>query len=122
MATTYYAWSNFTPDRDEWGKAETTIVPGDEVSQSDLGVSDEEWETLVTEGAVREQPYPKAITEGVYNGSPADYYKDLLTKVSEGAILTGDQLKELSNTGVEIEQPIVEEVTKSPGPAAAAKR
>jgi hypothetical protein len=55
---TYYAWSNFPVERNEFGQPTKTIKAGEKISQSDLSVSDEEWEELVNIGAVREEEYP----------------------------------------------------------------
>jgi|SRR5580765_3729328 len=53
-----YAWSKFKKEVNEWGQVTEWIMPGDKISQGDLGVSDEEWESLVETGAVREDEYP----------------------------------------------------------------
>lgn len=66
-----YAWSNFKKKVNEWGQVEEWVRPGDSVSQSDLGVSDEEWQDLIDSGAVREQEYPEDLPPDV---SPAEYY------------------------------------------------
>lgn len=66
---TYYAWSNFPVERNEYGQTTKSIKAGEKISQSDLNVSDEEWEGLIEAGAVREEEYPDAgPTE-----SPAEY-------------------------------------------------
>lgn len=67
------AWSKFETERNEQGQPTKTIMPGDTVSQSDLGVSDEEWEYLVETGAVREEEYPD-VPDDV---SPAEYQKQV---------------------------------------------
>jgi hypothetical protein len=93
------AWSNFQADWDDERRMFTKrIKPGDEVSQSDLDIEDEEWDNLVAEGAVREQPYPKALIEGSYTDSPNKYYIDQLQKAAEG-LLSGDEMKELQSSG-----------------------
>lgn len=66
---THYAWSNFPVERNEFGQTTKTIKAGDEVSQSDLNVSDEDWEELLEVGAVREEKYPD-VEPGQ---SPAEY-------------------------------------------------
>jgi len=68
----HYAWTNFPVERDEWGKTTKMIKPGDSVSQSDLGVSDEEWEDLISVNAVSEDEYPD-IPDHM---SPAEYLRD----------------------------------------------
>lgn len=68
-----YAWSKFNTEVNEFGQPTKTIMPGESVSQSDLGVDDAEWEYLVESGAVREDEYPE-VPEGV---SPAEYQKQV---------------------------------------------
>lgn len=67
-----YAWSKFKADVNEWGQVNKWIMPGDEVSQSDLGISDEEWKGLVESGAVRDDPYPDIAADV----APAEHYAD----------------------------------------------
>jgi len=67
-----YAWTRFATETDEWGRVQTWIEPGDEVSQSDLGVSDDEWQELQDSGAVSETEYPP-VADGQ---SPAEYYQE----------------------------------------------
>lgn len=86
MADTYYA---FTPIRygaevDEASGAITSIkekAVGETVSQSDLGLSDDQWEQLVESGAVRNYEYPPV--EG--DQTPAMYYKENAAKAVEAA-------------------------------------
>jgi hypothetical protein len=67
-----YAWSKFATEIDETtGAVGKWINPGDEVSQADLGVSDEEWQELQDSGAVSETPYPDVAV----GQSPAEYYQ-----------------------------------------------
>ena len=66
---TYYAWSNFPVQYDEHGRVTESIEVGDPVSQSDLDVSDEEWDELVENGAVSEDEYPDIPA----HVSPAEY-------------------------------------------------
>lgn len=66
-----YAWSRFAKDIDEWGHVGSYIEPGDEISQGDIGVSDEEWQELQDVGAVSETPYPPVAS----GQSPAEYYQ-----------------------------------------------
>jgi hypothetical protein len=70
MADTYYAWNNFPTDFNEYGQPTKTIKVGDTVSQSDLGVSDEEWQDLADSGAVRTDEYPD-IPNDI---APAEWY------------------------------------------------
>ncbi len=66
---TYYAWSNFPVEHNEFGQPTKTIKAGEKISQSDLGISDEDWEELIALGAVREEEYPDVGTME----SPAEY-------------------------------------------------
>ena len=58
---THYAYSTFNTEVDEWGQVKTSIKPGDEVSQDDLGVDDETWATYVETGVVSSVPYPECL-------------------------------------------------------------
>jgi len=117
-----YAWSNFQAGYDDEKRQFTKkIKPGDEVSQADLDVDDEEWEALIASGAVREQEYPRAVAEGEYLDSPNKYFADQMAKAAEGQ-LTGDEVKELKSAGMmpqEAEEPAA---PKGTGTATAAKK
>ena len=56
---TYYAYSTFNTEVDEWGRVQKSIKPGDEVSQADLSVDDETWATYVESGVVSTVPHPE---------------------------------------------------------------
>lgn len=66
---TYYAWSNFPIEKNEWGQTTKTIEVGEEVTAQKLGVSKEEWDELVESGAVSEEEYPDIPA----SMSPAEY-------------------------------------------------
>jgi len=107
------AWSNFQANYDEEKRQFTKrIKPGDKVSQADLGIEDEEWEALLESGAVREQPYPEAVSEGGYPDSPNRYFLDQLQKAAEGQ-LSADEVKELQASGAMPEAEVPVEETKS---------
>jgi hypothetical protein len=86
MADTYYAFSTirYGATVDE---ASGTIMSVDEkavgetVSQSDLGLNDDQWEQLVDSGAIRTYEYPPV--EG--DQTPATYYKENAAKAVEAA-------------------------------------
>lgn len=73
----YYAWSDLynggeSEKRSRANGQEMTVVlsrnvieRGQPVSQADLGVSDEEWESLVEGGSVRDYPLPDGASEYV---------------------------------------------------------
>ena len=61
---TYYAYSTFNTEVDEWGRVQKSIKPGEEVSQSDLGVDDETWATYVESGVVSTVPHPENMMAG----------------------------------------------------------
>lgn len=65
-----YAWSRFAKDVNEWGRAGSYVNPGDEITQDDLGLSDDAWQELIDMGAVREEKYPD-VNAGE---SPAEYF------------------------------------------------
>jgi hypothetical protein len=77
-----YAWSRFATDINEWGQVGKYIEPGDEVSQDDLGVSDDEWQELQDVGAVREEAYPDVDA----GESPAQYYLENPDEAPEVAV------------------------------------
>lgn len=54
----YYAYSNFKVGEGDDAK---TIKFGESISQSDLGVDDEEWEQLIEDQAVGEEPVPEDL-------------------------------------------------------------
>jgi hypothetical protein len=70
MADTYYAWSNFPVEFNEWGQATKTIKVGEKITQSDLKVTDEDWQGLIDVGAVSTDKYPEVDA----NVSPAEFY------------------------------------------------
>lgn len=74
-----YAWSRFAKTKNEWGRVTEWIEPGDEISQSDLDVNDDEWKYLQDSGAVRKEEYPE-VGPGE---SPAEYYRSNPDKAPE---------------------------------------
>jgi len=89
MADTYYAWTRFDVERNEWGIATKTINRGDTVTAKDLGVSDEEFQALVDGGSVRNYGLPEDMPEN-WTGSPADWIKErnrrMLSATAEGVL------------------------------------
>ena len=81
MADTYYAWSKFNTEVNEFGQPTETVMPGEEISQKDLDVSDEEWEALIESGAVSTEEYPEDLPDGM---SPAEYYRAQAAEVAAG--------------------------------------
>jgi hypothetical protein len=67
-----YAWSTFRAEVNEWGTVTKWIHTGEEISQSDIGVSDEEWKELQDLGVVRDEPYPNASNDQ----SPQEFWND----------------------------------------------
>lgn len=76
MADTYYAWSRFKVDVNEWGQVTKWILPGDTVTQKTVGASDGDWEEMIRIGAVRTEHYPDIPD----SQSPAEYWKEQLSK------------------------------------------
>ena len=66
-----YAWSNFKTEFNKEGQVTKWIRAGDSVSQSDLGVSDDDWKNLIEIGAVRKQEYPPVPV----NVAPIEYLR-----------------------------------------------
>jgi hypothetical protein len=66
---TYYAWSNFPVERNEWGQTTKVIEVGEEVTAAKLGVSKEEFDEYIELGTVSEEEYPD-VPDSV---SPAEY-------------------------------------------------
>ena len=75
----YYANSRFKKSVNEWGRVEEWIEPGDKISQSDIGVSDDEWKSLVDRGIVVES-YPDDLDPQT---PPAEYYRANLDEAPE---------------------------------------
>jgi hypothetical protein len=96
----YYAWSNIQA-------GEKSAAPGDTVSASTLGLSEEEFEELVEAEAVREDKYPEGMED--FAGSPNELRKRDLA-VSEGTV----EIENIEGVGHV-------EATSSTGKAAATK-
>lgn len=73
-----YANTQFAKSVNEWGRVEEWIKPGEKISQSDLGVSDEEWESLIKSGSVVEE-YPNDLDPG----TPPSQYKKQSPELTE---------------------------------------
>lgn len=78
-----YAWSNFVVERNDYGQTTKTITPGEAITQSAIGVSDEEWQSLIDVGAVREDPYPEDIQP---NQSPIEHQRAKEAELMSGAL------------------------------------
>ena len=59
MADTYYAYSRFNTKVNEWGTVEESVMPGEEVTQEQLGVDDETWAMYLEQGIVSSVPHPE---------------------------------------------------------------
>jgi hypothetical protein len=145
----YYAWTTFRLEVNEWGMVESTITPGEEVTQSQLDVDDEEWEEMIASGAIREEEYPDVSPDT----SPAEYARAqaglmmeetaqpsdealaqvLLTRDSgtvSGEVVNADTLAASSEAGsageaddTEVEEPaIVKVVAEEEKPATTTRR
>src|SRR5215831_21022346 len=76
------SWSTFPVG----GHPSEWIRPGDDVSASDLDITDDEYEELKALGAIRDVPYPipkNDSGEFVYLGSPREYALAQLEKLSD---------------------------------------
>lgn len=70
-----YAWSTLTAQTaDDKGRFKK-FNPGDEVNAGDLGLDDEEFDELLSTGAVREDEYPVPAN---FDGSPVEYRREQL--------------------------------------------
>lgn len=78
-----YAWSTMAAPPDDKGKVKT-FKPGDEVSAGDLGLDDDEFNELVSVGAVREAEYPVPAD---YDGSPVEYARDQLRAAADAQFM-----------------------------------
>lgn len=68
----FYAWS---PIRAGTAEKPINIDRGAKVTQSDLGVSDADWDALLEAGAVREKQFPAPKD---YDGSVIDFLREQL--------------------------------------------
>jgi len=118
MAGKYYAWSNFDIERNEWGQTVNVIHVGDEISQSQLNISSEEWDELVASGAVREEEYPDVPADI----SPAEYERNqavMQSAVEElqlSAATAGKTMEEIAAADAEAAESAPAEA--APAPAA----
>jgi len=110
-----YAWTNFDIERNEWGQTVNVIHVGDEVSQSQLNISDEEWEGLIASGNVREEEYPDVPADV----SPAEYERNqaitqaAVEELTLSAATAGKTMEEIAAADAE--------ATPAEAPAPAAK-
>jgi hypothetical protein len=131
MADKMVAWSTFRTEVNEFGQPTKTIDPGEEVSQSDLGISDEEWQGLIDSGAVRAEEYPEDLPDDM---SPAEHFRQQEAEVAAGTAddatvnvvemrmeTLKDETIEKVNAGENVE-PGAEAPKAAPKPAAAAAK
>lgn len=89
-----YANTRFKKNVNEWGQVTEWINPGDEVSQGDLNLSDEQWQDFIDSGAVVEE-YPDNLDPQVppveyYRQNPRDPSFDEYTPTEEGTTANVD--------------------------------
>jgi hypothetical protein len=91
MADTMYAWSRilYGAERDDEGNllGPKAIEVGDSVSQSDIDVSDEEWQSLVDQEVVRSYPLADDLKDVAL--SPRQIMQNKLTDAQQGYDVTG---------------------------------
>jgi hypothetical protein len=97
---TYYAYSRFDTKINKWGRIEKSIHPGDEVTQSDLKASDEDWAEYIKLGVVSRVPYPDT--------RPGETPNDVFLR--EDNALADDKLDEDAAEAVKERQKIQAEV------------
>lgn len=76
----YYAWSPIRGAVHSDG-SRIDVKVGDEVSQSDVDMSDDDWQYLIDTGAVRTKQYPVDPDSPL---SPVEHYKQEAAKMMEG--------------------------------------
>jgi len=124
MADTMYAWSRivYGAEKDDDGNiiGPKAIEVGDPVSQSDLGISDEEWQSLVDGEVVREYELPEELRDPAL--SPRQIMQNKLIEAQEGFDRSGptaDLLRRFDDEGkvVPAEEVVVETPEPNPAPA-----
>ncbi|HEY1249167.1 MAG TPA: hypothetical protein VGE97_09280 [Nitrososphaera sp.] len=117
MANTMYAWSRilYGVEKDDEGNVlgPKAIEIGDSVSQSDLDMSDEDWQNLVDQQVVRDVEMPDYLKDPFR--SPRQIMQDRLTEAQEGFDRSGptaDLLRRFDDEG-EVVQP--EEINPETG-------
>lgn len=81
----YYAWSPIRGAVHSDG-SRIDVKVGDEVSASDLDMSDEDFQYLIDTGAVRTSEYPVAHDSPL---SPVEHYKQKAAEMMEGGFSAG---------------------------------
>lgn len=92
-------------------KSRNSAEPGDEVSQSDLKVSDEEWQALLDGGAVRSYPMPEGADATT---SPQQAFLRQIVDPSTGEV-DPNQLMESALAGYQAAPPAEEEAEQPQG-------
>lgn len=99
-----YAWSRiiYGAEKDDEGNylGPKAVEVGDDVDQSTLGVSDEEWQLLQDQGVVRDQQLPEDLRDPFR--SPRQLMQDKLTAAQQGfdqSGLTDDLLRRFDDEG-----------------------
>lgn len=78
---TYYSWTNFTVADPDTRKVVKRIRPGDKVIAKDLGLSKDEFEQYIENGAVRTYEHPDM---GRFSGSPVELARAQLAAAATG--------------------------------------
>jgi hypothetical protein len=89
MAKDLVAWSPIVSSKDKGTKKEpdleeTTIKPGESVTQDALGLDDAGWAQLLESGAVRSMAYPDMPE--TFQGSPVEFLREEMRKAAEGIL------------------------------------
>lgn len=90
-----YAWSPILCDK---GK----IDAGSKVTKSGLGVSDEDWDSMVAAGSIREKKFP--VPEG-FQGSVLDFYREQLKEAQAMSGIGEEHEAEMSLAEVAAAEP-----------------
>lgn len=91
----YYTWApiRYGVEKDDKGNITQVLVRGvgKEVSQDDLDMSDQDWNYLISVGAIREQEYPVKDLSGPSLESPREVMLREARKMIEEATMLSRQ-------------------------------
>lgn len=93
-----YGDRNTDPNNVDPTTLRQVIKPGESVTQDKLGLDDDQWNQLVTSGAVRARPYPDM--PDTYQDSPVNFLMDEARRAADNA-LTGAQESEENITAIQ---------------------
>lgn len=89
-----YAWSPILNQK-------KNVKVGEEVSESDLDISEDEWDYLVQSGSVRPQKYPSHDDGSPVSISPTQHLHEQAAKLADGGY-TAEELEAVQPTTNEV--------------------